>query len=403
MLTDLQCRNATSGDKTIKKLSDGGGLYLWVNAAGRKYWRFRYKIAKKEQSLSLGVYPDVGLLEARKKAREQKSILDKGADPAQTRKIVRIERKVALSNTFETVALEWYSKQRLTWVDKHASDVLRRLKFNLFPRLGNRPISEITGPELLDAIYVIEKRKAFDLSHRVLAMAGQVFRYGIATGRCNYDVASGLSAALTVAPRKNQPAIKPKQLPRLLISMDQDSGGQSSKLAMKVIAHTFLRTGEMIYGHWSEIDFEARIWSIPKERMKMKNDHLVRLSTQVLGYLRELKILAGNSSFIFPGRDPSKSISNGTILRALERMGYRNQMTGHGFRSVASTVLNETGFKSDVIERQLAHCERNEVRGAYNRAEYIKDRIYMMQWWSDYLEAITYNRVPSPPKESALR
>ncbi|MCB4811670.1 tyrosine-type recombinase/integrase [Methylovorus menthalis] len=398
-LTEIQCRNATSEGKKIRKLSDGAGLYLWVYDSGEKYWRYRYVIDGKEKSLSLGVYPKVTLQSARKLAVEKGCLLANGKDPSQERKLAKIERKIAADNSFESVAREWYGKYLRTWVDSHAADVMRRLEYNIFPKIGKRPISQITGPELLDVIQDIERRGAFDAAHKTLGMVGQVFRYGIATGRCAYDLAAALRGALTPVNRKHQPAVRPEKFPQLMrdIAKYHQTGGLDTQYGIQLLAHTFLRTGELIGSRWSEVNFEERIWEIPAERMKMNNAHLVPLSDQVIAILNALKPLSRGSDFILPGRNHMVSISNNTILSALYKLGYKGKMTGHGFRSVASTILNETGFNPDVIERQLAHSERNEVRGAYNRAEYIKDRRYMMQWWSDYIDAVTEGRKPEPP------
>jgi len=253
-----------------------------------------------------------------------------------------------------------------------------------------RPIAEIEAPELLLCVAKVEKRGAYDLAHRILQVSGQVFRYGIATGRCKRDLSADLRGALTPHKAKHQPAVKPDQLPKLLrdIGSYEELGDRLTKLALQLLAITFVRTSELIGAEWKEFDQDCALWTIPAERMKMKSEHLVPLSKQALAILAELKPLAGESRYLFPGRNADKPISNNTMLFALYRLGYKGKMTGHGFRAVASTILNETGFKPDVIERQLAHCERNEVRGAYNRAEYLPERKRMMQHWSDYLESL---------------
>lgn len=390
LLSDAACKNATSEGKSIRKLSDGDGLYLWVYQDGRKYWRLRYWQAGKEKSLSLGVYPVVSLKDARGKRDEQRKLLNSNLDPSTERKLAAIKRKASSENSFEVVSREWYGKQVHTWVAHHASDVLRRLELNLFPSIGTRPISEIEAPELLAAVQKIEKRGAYDLAHRVLQVSGQVFRYGIATGRCSRNPAADLRGALTPHRKQNQAAVRPEELPDLLrhISTYDEMGGKQTGLALQLLANTFVRTNELIGAEWCEFDMDNALWIIPAARMKMKTEHVVPLSTQALAILEQLKAMAGPSRYVFPGRNPSKPISNNTMLFALYRLGYKGKMTGHGFRAVASTVLNEMGFNPDVIERQLAHCERNEVRGAYNRAEYIQDRKKMMQHWADYLTSI---------------
>jgi integrase len=274
-------------------------------------------------------------------------------------------------------------------VPGHADDVLRRLEKNLFPHLGRRPIAEISAPELLACVRKIEARGAYDLAHRVLQVCSQVFRYGIATGRCTRDIAVDLRGALTPHKTKHQAAVRPEELPELLraIAGYDEKGDKQTRLALQLLALTFVRTNELIGAEWTEFDLDAGLWIVPAVRMKMKTEHVVPLSSQAKAVLEELRELAGISRFVFPGRNRDKPISNNTMLFALYRLGYKGKMTGHGFRAVASTILNETGFRPDVIERQLAHCERDEVRGAYNRAEYLQERQKLMQQWADYLDA----------------
>jgi integrase len=275
-------------------------------------------------------------------------------------------------------------------VPHHASDVLRRLESNIFPALGKRPIDSIDAPELLVAVRKIEARGAYDLAHRVLQVCGQVFRYGIATGRCTRDLAADLRGALTPHLKKNQAAVRPEELPALLkaIASYDTLGDRQTMLALQLLVLTFVRTSELIGATWSEFDLEAAVWLISAARMKAKAEHVVPLSRQAISILEELQALGGGSRFVFPGRNRDKPISNNTMLFALYRLGYKGKMTGHGFRAVASTILNEQGWRADVIERQLAHCERNEARGAYNRAEYLPERTKMMQAWADYVEAL---------------
>ncbi len=390
LLSAAECKNATSNGASIRKLHDGDGLYLWVYLDGRKYWRLRYWQADKEKSLSVGVYPKVTLSDARKKRDELHKQLQADLDPSAERKATNLRKKLANVNSFEAVALEWYNKQLHTWVEHHASDVKRRLESNIFPTLGKRPIDQINALELLETIRKIEARGAYDLAHRVLQVCGQVFRYGIATGRCTRNLSTDLRGALTPHVKKHQSAVRPEELPELLraIAKYDETGDKQTRLALQLLAQTFVRTNELIGAEWTEFDLDNALWIIPAGRMKMKAEHVVPLARQALAILSELKEISGGSRFVFPGRNRDKPISNNTMLFALYRMGYKGKMTGHGFRAVASTILNETGFKPDVIERQLAHCERNEVRGAYNRAEYLPERKRMMQHWADYLGSI---------------
>lgn len=390
LLSAAACKNATSNGANIRKLHDGDGLYLWVYLDGRKYWRMRYWQAGKEKSLSLGVYPKVTLSNAREKRTEVRKQLDKDLDPSAERKAINLRKKLSAENSFEAVALEWFNKQLHTWVPHHASDVKRRLESNIFPSLGKRPLDQIEAPELLQAIRKIEARGSYDLAHRVLQVCGQIFQYGIATGRCTRNLSTDLRGALTPHVKKHQAAVRPEELPDLLrtIAKYDDIGDKQTRLALQLLAQTFVRTNELIGAEWVEFDLDNALWIIPAGRMKMKTEHLVPLSRQALTMLAELKEISGGGRLVFPGRNRDKPISNNTMLFALYRMGYKGKMTGHGFRAVASTILNETGFNPDVIERQLAHCERNEIRGAYNRAEYLSQRKDMMQHWANYLDAV---------------
>lgn len=403
MLTDTAIRKAKPSDKPIK-LTDERGLVLFISPSGGKLWRMRYRFEGKEKMLALGSYPDVSLADARERRDQARKLLAEGTDPSTTRKKEKAARRLANENSFEAVAREWYSKRSHTWVKTHAKDVLRRLETNIFPDIGKRPISDIDAPELLATVRKIEARGAYDLAHRVLAVCGQVFRYGVATGRCKRDPAADLRGALTPHKAKHQAAVRPEELPALLRKIDaydKESGDTLTRLALQLMATTFVRTGELIGAKWDEFDLEAKIWIIPAQRMKMKTEHVVPLSRQAISILQEIKPLSGNSEFVFPGRNRYKPISNNTMLFALYRMGYKGKMTGHGFRAVASTILNESGFRPDVIERQLAHCERNEIRAAYNRAEYLPERRKLMQWWSDYLDGVKAGAEVVPFKRKA--
>ena len=402
-LTDPAIRSAKPQDKPIK-LSDGGGMFLLVNPNGSRYWRMKYRYAGKEKLLALGVYPETTLKEARSRRDDARKLLADGIDPGEARKTENRARKLAAENSFELVSREWYGKQVHTWVKSHAKDVLRRLEVNIFPLLGHRPVNEIDAPELLAAIRKIESRGAYDLAHRVLAVCGQVFRYGVASGHCSRDISADLRGALTPHKKKHQAAVRPEELPdliRKISAYDKETGDTLTRLALQLMAATFVRTSELIDAKWEEFDLEAAMWAIPAERMKMKTEHFVPLSRQALAILEEIKPIAGRSNFVFPGRNRDKPISNNTMLFALYRMGYKGKMTGHGFRAVASTILNESGFRPDVIERQLAHCERNEVRGAYNRAEYLPERRKLMQWWADYLDGVKAGAEVVPFKRMA--
>jgi integrase len=378
----------------LVKLHDGMGLYLWVYETGEKYWRMRYWIGGKERSLSLGVYPKVSLADARKKRDELHKQLDAGQDPNQEKKTKKIAEKLAVENSFELVAREWYGRQVKTWVHSHSVDVKRRLEADLFPTLGARPISKIDAQELLACVRKIESRGAHDLAHRVLQVAGQVFRYGIATGKCQRDWSRDLKGALTPAIKKNQPAVDLKELPALLRSIstyDQPpiEGDRQTKLGLWLMALTFVRTNELIGATWPEFDLDHALWTIPASRMKMKRPHTIPLAPQTLVVLKELKALAGDSAYVLPGRSALKSISSNTLLFGLYRLGWRGKMSGHGFRSTASTTLYESNlFEPNWVEFQLAHAPANAVMSSYNKAQYLPHRREMMIWYANHLDTL---------------
>jgi integrase len=365
-------------------------LYLEVTVAGGKLWRFKYRFQGKEKLLALGKWPVISLRDARSARDDAKRLLTTGADPGAARRQAKINDASQAADSFSSVALEWFAKQRHVWTDRHAADVKRRLEHNLFPVLGTRPIREILGKEILAALRPIEERGSPDMAHRMLQVASQVFRYGVATGRCDRDPAPDLRGALMPHRSKNQAAVRPEEVPDLLraIGTYDEIGDRQTQLALQLLAHTFVRTGELIGAKWEEFDLDSPepTWIVPAARMKMRTEHVVPLSRQAFAILEKLRALSGTSRLVLPGRNPNKPISNNTMLFALYRLGYKRQMTGHGFRTIASTLLNEKGFRPDVIERQLAHCERNDVRGAYNRAEYLAERREMMQRYSDMLD-----------------
>lgn len=390
-LTATAIRNAKPG-KTARRLFDSGGLYLEVAPAGGRWWRLKYRIGGKEKRLSLGVYPAVSLADARERRDEARKLLAAGVDPSAQRQAEKREAAMRDVNTFEAVAREWHGKLSAKWTQGHADDVLRRLEANLFPDLGALPIAEIGAPELLAAARDVEGRGAYHLAHRMVAVAGQVFRYGVATGRCQRDPSGDLRGALTPHKPRHQAAVTADELPALLRAIDgyADIGDRQTALALRLLCLTFVRTTELIGAMWVEfrdLDGDAPTWEVPAERMKMKKAHVVPLSRQAVAILRELRAIGGGSRYVFPGRNPDKPISNNTLLFALYRLGYKGKMTGHGFRAVASSALNEAGYRADVIERQLAHKEPNKVRSAYNRAEYLPERRAMMQQWADMVDA----------------
>jgi len=386
MLTIAKIKNAKPKDRPYK-LGDGRGMFMLVNPNDSRWWRYKYRFGGMEKLLALGTYPDVSLKEARNRLDEARKLLAEGKDPSAVRKAEKQANKLSVGNSFEMVAREFIEKQANRWSKTYAQGFRRRLELNVFPVLGNRPIGEIDAPELLGVLRIVEERGAYDLSHRLLQMCGQVFRYGVATGRCKRDPSSDLRGALTPHKKLHMAAVKPEEFPELLAKIDAYDGEAQTRLALQLLALTFVRTNELIGAEWHEFDIENAIWIVPEGRMKMTTEHIVPLSSQVLKLLEDLQALNGDSRYVFTGRNPHRYMSNNTMLYALYRMGYKSRMTGHGFRSVASTILNEEShFRPDAIERQLAHCERNSVRGAYNRAEYLEERRELMQWWADHID-----------------
>jgi integrase len=346
----------------------------------------------KEKSLSLGVYPKVGLKEARAKRDTERKHLDEGLDPSTERKVAKLTKKLNAQNSFEAMAREWHESRKHMWTDAHGVKILRRLEVDIFPQLGSRPITAITPPELLAALRKIESRGALDLTHRMHQVCSQVFTYAIATGRVERNPATDLRGALKPAVTTHNAYLKANELPEFLQKLEGFDGTLQTKLAMKLLLLTMLRTGELRQAKWSEIDIAKAEWGIPAERMKVRAPHVVPLSKQALAVLEELKPLTGHSEYIFPNQHkPRGCMSENTILYALYRMGYHGRSTGHGFRATASTILNEHNFNSDWVEKQLAHRESNEVRKAYNHAQYMKERRNMLQWWGDYLEKVQKN------------
>lgn len=395
-LTNLQCKKATYNPSGAgNKLSDGGGLILHIKENG-KYWRLNYRFLGIQKTLALGVYPRVSLAEAREKREEAKKQIEEGKDPTAEKKIARIELQVSYDNNFEAIAREWHSQKLHTWKPEHAANILKRFESNLFPHIGKRPIKEIKESELLHAVRTVEEEGKRDLAHRVLQHCRQIWRYAIATGRASHDITANLKGALQPVRSKGLAHLKEKQLPEFLRKLEkydtEYNGNVLTKLAFKLLVLTFVRSGEIRGAKWDEIDWDTAQWKIPADRMKIKDQpHIVPLSRQSIEILKQLHTISGHgiSGYIFPSQNNPRSImSENTFLRVIDVMGYKGQTTGHGFRSVASTLLNEHQFRKDVIERQLAHAERDTVRKAYNFAEYLPERAEMMQWYADKIDEL---------------
>jgi len=386
-LTDTAVKNAKPKSQSYK-LADGEGMYLLVHPRGAKYWRLKYRHAGKEKLLALGVYPEIKLQAARKRRMQARELIALGADPGAERKGEKRAARLLAKNTFEAIALEWHENQRGNWSKAHTGAVMTRLKRELFPALGPRPVAEIDASELLDVLRGIERRDALEVVAKCRVIAGQVFRYAVASGRAKHDPSRDLKGALRTREKQHYARLSEADLPEFLAKLDGYDGNTLTKLALKLLVLTFVRTGELRAAKWCEFDFDKREWRIPAERMKSRAEHLVPLSTQALAALKQLQEITGGREHVFPNEHhPLKPMSENTILFALYRMGYRGRATGHGFRATASTILNEQGWDADVIERQLAHKEANKVRAAYHHSEYLAERKKLMQAWADFLDA----------------
>lgn len=398
-LTDTAIRHAKpgmspSGNMTTKpyKMGDTGGLYLEVAPAGGKWWRFKYRFDGKEKRMSLGVYPDVSLKDARQRRDEARKLVAAGVDPGENRKAKKLARSDQAANSFEVIAREWFAKYEPNWTSGHSSKILARLERDVFPWIGARAIAELKAPELLACLRRVEDRGALETAHRALQNCGQVMRYAIATGRADRDIATDLRGALPpVKPTHHASITEPKKIAELLRAIDAYEGTYITKCALRLAPLFFVRPGELRNAEWTEFDLEQAEWNIPAERMKMREPHLVPLSTQAVAILTELHALTGSSRYVFPGaRTNGRPMSDNAILAALRRMGYaKDEMSGHGFRAMARTILDEIlGVRPDYIEHQLAHAVRDPNGRAYNRTAHLVERRKMMQLWADYLDKL---------------
>jgi integrase len=396
-LTDTAIRTAKPTGKP-QKLTDGGGLFLLISSKGGKWWRLKYRFEGKEKLLSLGTYPDTSLKDAREKREAARKQLAAGIDPGEHRKAVKAAKTEQTANSFEVIAREWYAKQAPNWAPSHGEKIIRRLERDLFPWLGARPIASITAPDLLEALRRIEARGSVETSHRALQNCGQIFRYAIATSRAKEDPTPHLKGALSPVKETHYAAMtNPKDIGDLLRAMDGYQGTLVTKCALQLAPLVFVRPGELRAAEWAEFDLDAGEWNIPPERMKMREPHLVPLSSQAVAILREIHALTGTGRYVFPSaRSSQRPMSNNAILAALRRMGFaKDEMSGHGFRAMARTILDEVlHVRPDYIEHQLAHAVRDPNGRAYNRTAHRAERHKMMQRWADYLDEL---RSPSQP------
>ena len=403
-LTDTAIRNAKPAEKA-KKLFDGGGLYLEVAPSGGKWWRLKYRFGGKEKRLSLGVYPDVSLKDARERRDEARKLLANEIDPSEYRKAKNAAKVERAENSFEVVAREWFAKHSVNWSPNHADRTIRRLDRDIFPWIGGSPIANVTAPQLLDAVRRIEKRGALETAHRALGNCGQVFRYAVATGRAERDPSSDLRGALSPVKGTHFASVtEPKQVAEVLQALDGYEGTLTVRCALRLAPLVFVRPGELRHAQWEDIDLDAAEWRYTVT--KTNTQHIVPLSQQAVEILQELKPLTGNGRYVFPSaRNPKgdKPMSDNAILAAMRRMGIsKEEMSGHGFRAMARTILDEVlGFRPDYIEHQLAHAVRDPNGRAYNRTAHLPERKKMMQDWADYLDKLKAGAEIIPIEQSA--
>lgn len=371
------------------KLADGAGLYLEVVPSGSRYWRMKYRFNGKEKRMAFGVYPAVSLAQARALRDEAKKKLAEGIDPSFAKKEEKLVRDVRLHNTFQAVALEWHGTKVSRWSEGYASDIIEAFNKDIFPYIGQQPVNEIKPLVLLNVLRRMESRGATEKAKKVRQRCSEVFRYAIVTGRAEYNPAADLTSAMSGHESKHYPFLTVEELPDFFKALSSYTGSPLVVLAARLLILTGVRTGELRGAFWSEFDLEKAVWEIPAERMKMKRPHLVPLSTQALEIVQQLKVMTGQYPLVFPGRnDPRKTMSEASINQVFKRIGYTGKVTGHGFRHTMSTILHEEGFNTAWIETQLAHLDKNAIRGTYNHAQYMEGRREMMQWYSDYLKLL---------------
>jgi len=410
-LTDAACRNAKCPKaRTYQRYRDEKGLYLEVTKTGAKCWRMKYRFGGKEKRLALGRYPEVTLAIARARRDNAREQLASGVDPAEAKREEKRRKLLEDETAFEKIARRWWADWSANKSERHSNYVLKRLEVDAFPKLGAKPVRELSAPDFVRLAKGIEARGAADIARRVYQSCGQVMRYAVAHGLADRNPVAEVRPGdvLRAHQQTNFARIGVEDLPNLMRQIMAYDGSVYTRLALHLMALTFVRTSELIGAKWREFDMDKAEWRIPAERTKSRRQHLVPLSRQALEVLSYLRAAHGNAdkstgaALLFPGeRDRAKPMSNNTILFALYRMGYRGRMTGHGFRGLASTALNEMGYRSDVIEAQLAHVEENRVRAAYNHARYVEERRDLMQRWADYLDAV--KRPGKPAKVLRMR
>ena len=390
-LTMLEVKNAQPKEKPYK-LFDGEGLYLLIKPMGGKYWRLAYRFNGKSKTLSFGVFPDVSLSKARDKKQIARDLLKEGIDPAVQKIEDKLLSRTNSENTFKVIAEEWHETNKHKWVSAHANRIKSMLEMHVYDMLGNLPIKDIKPQMVLSAMREVEQQGKHETAHRCNQYINAIFRYAIVTGRAEYNPAADLKGALKPIISKSYAALDINDLPEFWKKLEYNEKRmyEQTRLSIKLMIYTFVRTSELINATWDEIDFKNKRWIIPAKRMKMKRDHVVPLSEQAYIILQKLYAINGKRDFIFPSvAKPKQPMSNNAILVAIKNMGYQYKVTGHGFRSMASTNMYEQEMaRSEVIEKQLAHEESNKIKAAYNRAEYLEERTKLMQDWADYVDRV---------------
>ncbi|MBF4178552.1 tyrosine-type recombinase/integrase [Lelliottia nimipressuralis] len=392
-LTDVKVKTAKPKEKPYK-LTDGGGMYLLINANGSKYWRMKYRFAGKEKMLSIGVYPDVSLADAREKRSEARKILSAGGDPGEVKKEEKIVQQMSQKNTFDAIAREWHQTKADRWSLRYRDEIIDTFEKDIFPHTGRRPIVDIKPMDWLEILRRLEKRGALEKMRKVRQRCNEVYRYAIVTGRAEYNPLSDLAAALATPKKTHFPFLTVEELPYFLKDLAGYTGSVITKTATQIIMLTGVRTQELRFARWEDIDFDKKLWEIPAEVMKMKRPHIVPLSDQVIALFKQLEPISRHLPLVFIGRnDPRKPISKESVNQVIELLGYKGRLTGHGFRHTMSTILHEEGFNSAWIETQLAHVDKNAIRGTYNHAQYLDGRREMMQWYADYIVELSTGKV----------
>ncbi|MCY9777943.1 tyrosine-type recombinase/integrase [Proteus mirabilis] len=387
-LTDMAIKKAKPREK-VYSLGDGNGLSLIVEPNGSKGWRFRYQFNGKSKMISLGIYPVITLNEAREKRDNARKLVANGVDPSEARKEERNKVSGQSENTFKRITLEWFNGRKDRWSEGYRDDMMEAFENDVFPYIGDRPIAEIKPLELLEVLSIMEKRGVTEKLKKVRQRCGEVWKYAIITGRAEYNPAPDLASAFIPHQRENYPYLLADELPEFLSSVDKYQGSQIVRTALNILMLTGLRPGELRKSEWSFIDFESRTWKLPEKIMKMGRVHVVPMSDQVISLLRQIQPISGDYQYIFPSRtNHKKHLSEMAINTMIGRMGYRGRATGHGFRHTMSTILHEKGFNTAWIELQLAHVDKNSIRGTYNHALYLEGRREMMQWYADYIDEL---------------